>query len=100
MLRYGARIRLCSYRIRMTGNVTVTACTAQRMKTEPVIISFLEFPDEANAYLDEENSSSIRSRTSKIISLSLKTYTYLIQRGVTAERSISYFKNDSHATAL
>jgi len=84
----------------MTDNVTVTACTAQRMKIEPVIINFLEFPDEADAYLDEENSSTIRSRTSKIISLSLKTYAYLIQRGLTAEKSISYFRNESHATAL
>lgn len=65
-----------------------------------MVITFLEFPDEVDTCLDEQKSRGVRSATLKVISLSLKTYAYAIQRGLNAEKSVSCFSNDSHAVAL
>jgi hypothetical protein len=69
-------------------------------KKEPVTITLLEFPDEVDAYLKEKNFESVNSRSSHVISLSLKTHAYLVRSGLAAEKTIPYFQNDSHALSL
>ena len=63
-------------------------------------VVLLEFPDEAEAYVDQCHSRGLDPAAAQIIALHPKVQLCLDRRGVPSVNSLSYFTSDSHARAL
>ena len=66
----------------------------------PDRLIFLEFADEADAYLDQFKQESSRSPGSQFISLDPKVQVHLAARDVQSVNTRCYFDSNSHARAL